>query len=223
MLLIYTFVFSQIFKAKWGDGTVASKGSFAVILFAGMVVYTFFADVINRSPVLILSNKNFVKKIIFPLEILSFVNVLTALFNTLISFCLLFIAVYWVLGSIPLSALYLPAVFLPLLFVSVGISWFLSALGVFVRDIGHAISLVMMVLMFLSPIFYPVSAIPEDFRSWIYLNPLTHIIEQVRDILIFDKGIDLKSLGISYFVSINVAALGLYFFNKLKKGFADVL
>lgn len=223
MLSIYTFVFSEIFKAKWGEGCIDSKGSFAVILFAGLIVYTFFAEVINKSPSLIINNQNFVKKIVFPLEILTIVSFMTTLFNMLISFCLLLISAYFIIGGIPLNAFLLPIIVMPLFFMSLGLSWILSAIGVYLRDIGHAVALIMMVLMFLSPIFYPVSAIPEDFRQWIYINPLTSIIESVRNIVIFDHVIDYESLIKSYIVSFHIAVFGLWFFNKLKKGFADVL
>lgn len=223
MLVVYTFVFSVVFKARWGTGVEESQTGFAIVLFVGMIVYGLFAEMVNRAPMLILSNVNYVKKVLFPLEILPVVSMSAALFHALISSCVLLAAILLINGCIAWTALLFPLVILPLLIATLGIAWFLASAGVFVRDVGQTIGIFTTVLMFVSPVFYPISALPEKFQIWLMLNPLTFVIEQSRAVMIFGKMPDWAGLGIYTAASLLMAWSGFWWFQKTRKGFADVL
>lgn len=223
MLLIYTFVFAVIFKARWGGSTSDSKAEFALILFAGMSVFAIFADSINQAPSLITNNSNYVKKVIFPLELLPIINIGTSLFHVLISFSVLVFGLIIINGHINWTIIYLPFILLPLIILTIGLSWFLASFGVFLPDIRQAIGIFTTVMMFLSPVFYPVSALPVRFQSMVFLNPLTFIIEQTRGVLIFGSSPDWSGLLIYSLIASAIAWLGFVWFQKTRKGFADVL
>ena len=222
MLAVFTFVFSVIFQARWGGGS-GSKTEFALVLFAGLLVFNLFAECINRAPGLILSNANYVKKVVFPLEILPFVGLLSALFHALISLGVWLIAYTFFFGIPHHTVLYLPLVLLPFCLFLMGLSWALASLGVFLRDVSQFIGVLTTALMFLSPIFYPVTAFPEDYRYILYINPLTPVVEQARDVLFWGKTPDFYLLGVYWLVTLGIAWLGFAWFQKTRKGFADVL
>lgn len=222
MLAVYTVVFSVIFKARWGAGS-DSKIEFALVLFAGLIVFSLFAECINRAPGLILGNPNYVKRVVFPLEILPWVTMGSALFHGAISLGVWMIA-YLVFFGIPhVTALYLPLILLPFVFFIMGLSWALASLGVFLRDVSQLIGIITTTLMFLSPIFYPVTALPEEYRSLLYANPLTPVIEQTRAVLFWGKAPDFAMLGMYLITTALIAWLGFAWFQKTRKGFADVL
>ena len=221
MLAVYTFVFSIVFQARWGQGS-NDKYEFALVLFAGLIVFNLFSECISRSTGLILGNVNYVKKVIFPLEILPWVTLGSALFHAGISLGVLVIFQLLV-ASVPWTILLLPVVILPLLLLIMGVSWWLASIGVFIRDVGQFVGMLLTVLMFMSPIFYPVSALPESVRGWLFLNPLTFIIEQARDVVIWGKLPDWGGLALYTLVAIMAAWAGLFWFQKTRKGFADVL
>jgi lipopolysaccharide transport system permease protein len=223
MLTVYTFVFSVVFKSRWGVGGNESKTQFAVVLFVGMIVHGLFAEVLNRAPSLILSNVNYVKKVVFPLEILPVVAMGAALFHSLISLGVLLVAFALFNGYLHWTAIFTPLVLLPLVILILGLAWMLASLGVFLRDVGQTIGLITMVMMFLSPVFYPVTALPEKFRPWLMANPLTFIIEQAREVLIWGHLPNWVGLGLYTSASILVAWTGYIWFQKTRKGFADVL
>ncbi|MFU8787394.1 MAG: ABC transporter permease [Methylobacter sp.] len=222
MLAVYTFVFGFVFKARWGQGDV-DKYEFALVLFAGLIVFNLFAECIGRAPGLILGNVNYVKKVIFPLEILPWVALGSALFHTCISLAVLLVFLALVGHGFFWTILWLPLVLLPFLLLIMGLSWLLASLGVFIRDMGQLVGMVITVLMFMSPIFYPLSALPESVGAYLFLNPITFVVEQVRNILLWGKQPDWSQLGIYSAVSIVIAWLGLFWFEKTRKGFADVL
>lgn len=223
MLVVYTFVFSVVFKTKWGGGGEESQAAFAIVLFVGMIVHGLFAEMVNRAPGLILANVNYVKKVVFPLEILPAVGLGAALFHTLISLGVLLVAILLINGGLVWTILFFPLVILPLLIVTLGAAWFLASLGVFVRDVGQITGIFTTVLMFLSPVFYPMSALPEKFQFLLMLNPLTFMIEQSRAVMIFGKLPDWTGLGIYTVASLAVVWAGYWWFQKTRKGFADVL
>ncbi|XOV53116.1 ABC transporter permease [Pantoea sp. App145] len=224
MLTVYTFVFSVVFKARWGTGTAGeSKTDFAVILFVGLIVHTLFAETLMRAPTLIIGNVNYVKKVVFPLETLSITSLAGVVFHSLISLLVLLIAFVIFNGFIHWTVVFIPLVFFPLIIVALGFSWFLSSLGVFIRDVGQTIAIITMILMFLSPIFYPVSALPKEFQAVIMLNPLTFIIEQARNVLIWGKIPDFQGLAIYSIGAIFLMWICFIWFQKTRKGFADVL
>ncbi len=222
MLLIYTFVFSVVFKARWGTQE-GSRIEFAVILFIGLMIYNVVSEVLVRSPSLIISNTNFVKKIIFPLEILPIVSLCTSLFHMAISF-IVWIISYIILFGLPhYTALYLPLIMIPVVFFTLGLSWFLSSLGVYIRDVGQIIGLFTTILLFISPIFYPANILPPEYQVILNMNPLTFIIEQARAVLMWGETPDFRNLMLMTTLSMIVAAFGLAWFQKTRGGFADVL
>lgn len=222
MLAVYTFFFSEVFKARWSTGN-ESKTEFALVLFAGLIVFNLFAECINRAPGLILSNPNYVKKVVFPLEILPFVGLLSTLYHMLISL-VVWLAAYMILFGIPHpTALYLPLIVLPLVLFIMGLSWALASLGAYLRDVGQFIGVVTTVLMFLSPVFFPATALPEAYRHLLYLNPLTPVIEQTRAVLYFGESPDFMMLVFYWLATFIIACLGFAWFQKTRKGFADVL
>jgi len=223
MLIVYTFVFSVIFKARWGVGGDESKTQFAVVLFVGMIVNGLLSDVLNRAPGLILSNVNYVKKVVFPLEILPVVSMGAALFHSLISLGVLLIAFVIFNGYLHWTTIFVPLVLLPLVILALGLSWILASLGVFLRDVAQTIGIVTMVMMFLAPVFYPVTSVPEKFRSWLLVNPLTFIIEQAREVLIWGHFPNWLGLGLYTLIAAAVAWAGYAWFQKTRKGFADVV
>ena len=223
MLTIYTFVFSVVFKARWGISGGESKSEFAVILFAGMIIHGLFAECVNRAPGLILSNVNYVKKVIFPLEILPWVALGSALFHSFVSIVVL-LGAYLILNAhIPWTAILFPLLILPLILVTMGFAWFLAAMGVFLRDVGQTTGILTTVMLFLSPVFYPLSNLPEVYRNLLLINPLTFIIQQAREVLIWGRLPDWFGLAVYCFASVVIAWSGFWWFQRSRKGFADVL
>ena len=223
MLVVYTFVFSVVFKARWGVGEDETKTQFAIVLFVGMIVHGLFAEVLNRAPSLILSNVNYVKKVVFPLDILPVVIMGAALFHSLISLLVLLAAFVLFNGYLHWTAIFIPLVLLPLVILTMGLAWMLASLGVFLRDVGQTIGLAMTVILFCSPVFYPITALPEKVRPWLMVNPLTFIIEQAREVLIWGGMPDWAGLGIYTLAATIVAWAGFAWFQKTRKGFANVL
>lgn len=223
MLVVYTFVFSVVFKARWGVGGEESKTQFAVVLFVGMIVHGLFAEVLNRAPGLILGNVNYVKKVIFPLEILPVVSMGVAIFHCIISLGVLLSAFVVFNGYLQWTVVFTPLVLLPLVIFTIGLAWILASLGVFLHDVGQTMGLITTVMMFLSPVFYPITALPEQFRPWLMANPLTFIIEQARETLIWGHLPNWAGLGIYTLAATAVAWTGYAWFQKTRKGFADVL
>jgi len=222
MLAVYTFVFSVVFKSRWKGGS-DSQTEFALVLFCGLIVFNLFAECITRAPGLILNNVNYVKKVVFPLEILPLVSLGSALFHALISLGVWMLAYLLLFGMPHATVLLLPLVTLPLLLLVMGLSWALASLGVFLRDVSQIIGIVVTVLMFLSPIFYSTSTLPPKFQMLLLLNPMTPVIEQARDVLFWGVVPDLSFLALYFLCSVLVACLGFAWFQKTRKGFADVL
>ena len=224
MLAVYTFVFSEIFKFRWsglgGDGT---RTQFALVLFAGMIVLGLFSEVVNRSPGLIVSYANFVKKVVFPLEVLPVVAMCASLFHTLISLGVLLSASALLAGHVHPTAALIPLVLLPFVILTLGFGWILASLGVFLRDVGHTVAILTTVLLFVSPVFYPLEAVPERFRPIVLANPLTFIIEQGREVLIWGRLPDFVGLGMYSLVAIAVAWAGYACFQRSRRAFADVI
>jgi len=223
LLVIYTFVFSVVFKARWGAGPVESKSEFAILLFVGMIVHALFAETLSRAPGLILDNVSYVKKIVFPLEILPAVAICAALFHALVSVFVLAVVFIVLNGYLQWTAIFLPLVLLPMIVLTLGIAWGLASLGVFLRDVAQPIGLIMTALLFASPVFYPLTALPEFIRPWLMLNPLTFVIEQARAVLIFGQLPNWTGMAIYSLVSVAIAWMGYAWFQKTRKGFANVL
>jgi lipopolysaccharide transport system permease protein len=229
MLAIYTFVFSEIFGAKWAGSALAdaqakhSKAEFAIILFAGLIVFQLFSECVGKAATAVVGNATYVKKLVFPLEILPIVHLLAATCHAVISVAILQVFQWVAFGTVPAIAWLLPLVLLPLALTILGISWLLASLGVFIRDIGQSIGILITGLMFISPIFFPISALPKDWQWLALVNPLAAPIEAARDVLVFDRLPDWGSLATSGALALAAALLGFAWFQKTRKGFADVL
>jgi lipopolysaccharide transport system permease protein len=222
MLAVYTFVFSVVFKARWGVGE-ESTADFAIVLFVGLIIHGLFAECLNRAPGLILANVNYVKKVVFPLEILPWVAASSALFHSAVSIVVLLAVLLVFQHALAWTIVFLPIVLVPLLFVTMGLAWFLSSIGVYVRDIGQTIGIFTMVLLFLSPVFYPADALPENYRLLLFLNPLTSVIGDARRVLIWGQAPDWAGLMLYAAASFGVAWLGFWWFQRTRRGFADVV
>lgn len=222
MLAVYTFVFSEIFNARWA-GVDTGKGGFAILLFVGMIVHGLFAECANRAPTLVMANSNYVKKVVFPLEILPVITLGSALFHSCISLLVLLVAQFLILGQLHWTMVLFPLVLVPLILATLGVCWLLASLGVYLRDVGHVITVLTTVLLFLSPVLYPVAALPEVYKPWLKLNPLTYIIEESRRVLLFGELPHWESLLVAVTVGAIIASMGYWFFQKTRKGFADVI
>lgn len=223
MLAVYTFVFSVVFNARWGTGEPTSRVQFALVLFVGVIVHGVISEGINKAPGLILGNASYVKRVIFPLEILPWVVVGSAVFHAAISLAILLLAQLLFDGGIPATALWLPLVLLPIVPMTMGLTWLLAATGVFIRDIAQLTGIITTVLMFMAPVFYPISALPEQYRKWLYLNPVTYIIEEARAVLFSGLPPDWTGLALYSAIALLVAGGGFWWFQMTRKGFADVV
>lgn len=224
MLIVYTFVFGMIFKARWNPNS-DSKTEFALVLFAGLLVFNLFSECITKAPTLILSNVNYVKKVIFPLEILPLVTLNSALFHGAISLVVWLIGYTAFFGLPHLTIFYLPLIVLPFCLMVLGFSWMLASLGVYLRDIGQLIGIAVTAMMFLSPIFYPIDSLPDKYRFLLMMNPLTIPVEKFRDFLFWgiSPDVNLKLIIIYWLAALVVVSFGFFWFQKTRKGFADVL
>ena len=223
MLVVFTFVFGSVFKVRWGPATDLPKSELALLLFSGLVVFNVFAESVLQAPTAISRNASYVKKIVFPLELLPLVSVATALFHGAVSLLVLLVGQLIVMGGIPPTALLLPVVILPMLLSTIGLCWLLAALGVYIRDVGQTVGLLVTAMMFLSPIFYPMSALSGMARDIILLNPMARPIEDVRSVLMLGSAPDWAGFLVSLGVGLVIAWVGLIAFEKTRRGFADVI
>ncbi len=221
MLAVYALVFGGVFNTRWGNG--GEMKDFVMMLYCGLIVHAVFSETLTRSPSSILSNPGYVKKIVFPLELLPFSQLASALFNTLISLFLLCIFQVVQHHAIPLTAIIVPVVLLPLLIMTAGLAWSLAAIGVFFRDVGQIIGVAMSILMFLSPVFYPASSAPKILQKLVYISPLTFPIEALRAVMILGTQPDWFNWSVHLLVAIVVSIAGLWIFQKTRPAFADVL
>lgn len=221
MLLVYTFVFTQVFAAKW---TIQGREpSFAIALFVGLVYFGFLAESLSRSPGLLLQSTSYITKMKFPLEILPLVAVLSSAVSGLIGLGVVTLGAVYVDGSRHLEAVYMVPLLVPLVFTAMGLSYAISALGIYFRDVGVVLGPLITMLMFLSPVFYSLSATPEAWRDFVAWSPLTYSIEAARFAALAGEGPTLTGYLINLVLSIFTFVLGLAFFQKLRGGFADVL
>lgn len=222
MLAIYVFVFSVVFQARWA-GSSGSRIEFALVLYAGLLIFSLFAECVGRAPGLVVSNVNYVKKIVFPLEILPWVSIIGALFHFLVSLIVWLLFHLICFGLPKVTTFLLPLILLPMLLWLAGVSWFLASMAVYLRDTAQVIGVLVPAVMFMSPIFYPLSALPADYVGLFKLNPLSFPIEMVRDALIWGRAPDWNAWMIYTTFSALAMVLGFLWFDKTRKGFADVL
>ncbi|HKU17748.1 MAG TPA: ABC transporter permease [Candidatus Saccharimonadales bacterium] len=222
MLGVYSFAFGFVMKSKWPPVN-GHNAHFSVILFVALIVHGFFAECLSRSPQLITSQPNFVKRVIFPLEILPWSMLLSALFHmamNVLAFLLLRLAVE---GVLTWTIIYLPLVVLPLMLLTLGVSWLLAALGVYLRDIGQIMGVLTTALLFMSSAVIPLSAVPEAYRILFRLNPLTFIIDQARQVSLWGGEPDWLGLFLYGLGGLAMTYIGYMWFNATRKGFGDVL
>ncbi len=222
MLTIYTFVFGVVFKSRWRPAS-SDHMEFAVVMFAGVLLHGLISECITRAPGLIVGNVNFVKKVVFPLEALAWVSVGTALFHTLIAMVIFVGAIVVWQGHVLPSVLLVPIIMIPFALITVGLVWLISSLGVYLRDIGQLMGIASSLLMFLAPVFYPLHSVPKALSDYLYLNPITFIVEQVRNAAVWGQPVDWVGWGIYCVVAYLVAWFGLVWFQRMRGGFADVL
>lgn len=218
---VFTFVFGIVFEARWGT-SVGPHAPFALNLFAGLIVYWLFAETLGRAPGLVVGHASLVKRVLFPVETLPWAATLAAAFHTLVALAVWFAGHLVFVGPPPWIALLAPVALLPTALVALGLSYVVAGVGVYARDIGQLVTVALTVLLFLSPIFYPLEAVPEAFRSVFYLNPLTAAVEEVRAVLIGGAAPGWPT-AIGLVVGWIVAAAGHLLFRRLRRGFADVL
>lgn len=222
MLSIYTFVFGYMLKSRW-PGQGDNKLLFAITLFAGLIVNTLFAETVVRCTTVISENANYVRKVVFPLETLPLVVLGSALFHAAVSVGILVVANALVGTGLHWTMLLLPLVFGPIIIVTAGVAWALASLGVYLRDASQVMGFITAFMMFLSPIFYPITSFPERLRPLLFLNPLTLPVLQVRQVAIDGVMPSLQAMVYAYLIAVVVAALGLWFFERTRRGFADVV
>jgi lipopolysaccharide transport system permease protein len=222
-LLVYTFVFSVILKAPWKETGSEGFTGRALIIFSGMVVFNVFSECMTHAPKLIIGHPNYVKKVVFPLEILPVSALGAALINSSFGLVIVLVGLLLSSGSLHWTLIYLPLVYLPLVALTLGLSWLLASLGVFIRDIGNFIGTAVQLLFFLTPIVYPISAVPQFMQPVLQLNPLTVVVEEFRRVALWGTAPDWPWLGGATLLSLLVMVGGYMGFMRSKQAFADVL
>jgi lipopolysaccharide transport system permease protein len=223
MLATYTVVFGYIFENKLGNRPNESKLDFALALFCGLILFDFLAECVSRAPTLVLTNTNYVTKVVFPLEILPVMTVGAALTQLVISFMPLLIGLLFAHGSIPATVLFLPIILLPLIALCLGISWFLASLGVFIRDINSIVPVFLVIVMYASAIFYSISHVPPNLLPIVLYNPLATVIDQARDAVLWGVPPAWDRYGFVLLTGFLTMTFGYAFFMRTKSAFADVM
>jgi lipopolysaccharide transport system permease protein len=221
MLGVYTFVFGAIYGSRWGASSDLSD--FVPMLYCGLIVHSIFAETVGRAPSIIVNNPNYVKKVIFPLELLPLGSLATSLFNAGVSFLLMLILVLVLKGGLHWTLVTAPLVVLPLVLYAIGFAWLIAALGVFFRDIEQIIGVLMSMLLFLSPVFYSVSSAPQLARALLNFNPLTYPIEEIRSVVLLGLMPQWQQWMLQMLIGLMVAWFGLWVFERVRPAFADVV
>ena len=223
-LVIYTFVFGSILKLRYDVSTTGSQTEYALALFAGLIVYTVFQSVAGAAPTMVLQNPSYVKRVVFPLEALPVVHLLAALAQFGINLAVLLVGCWLVFGKLSIGLLWTPLILLPLAMLSLGVAWFLASFCVYARDLTQLVPVALSLLMLLTPIFYPLSSVPKEFRDvYQFSNPLAVLVENARNVLLYGKQPEPIPLLLVTLASWVVMQLGFAWFMKTKRGFADVL
>jgi len=223
MLLVYTFVFGMVMRVKWGIEGQDNLG-FGLILFAGLLLHGLLAEVLVGAVGLITGNTQYVKKVVFPLPLLTMVSVVNGLFHLCLGTLILLLMLVVTGGQLHWTILLAPIVVAPFILFLIGASYFVSVLGVYVRDLSQFIGVLVTVMLFLGPIVYPFERVPESIQFYVlWFNPLTIVVEQFRAVLLFGTQPDWLLLGQYSVWALLMFFLGVWFFNKTKEGFADVI
>lgn len=224
MMSLYSFVFGVIFNGRYGIGPDETALDYALGVFLSLTIFQLIAEVMGVSTTIILGNTNIVKRVVFPLEILPVAQVGASIYHFLISISLVFVAILVFGRELSWYALWLPVLVLPVILFSMGLGWFFSAIGVYVRDIGQLMQFLTLALMYSSAIFYPIDkVIVAGFYPILKFNPLAHIVEEARRIVLWHQPLHFEPMLYVYLSSMTVFIVGYAVFMRLKKGFADVL
>jgi len=221
--IVFTFVFSAVFQARWQPEVETGSFDFALILLTGVAIHSAFAEMLSRAPNLIIGNSSYVTKVIFPIEILPVVILMVALLNMFLALGIVILGNFFLNGQLPFTIVFFPIILIPYVFFLLALNLFFATIGVFFRDISQFVALVITLSMFLTPIFYPVSAVPPAFQTAMFLNPLTFIVEQAREVLLFGRVPNFLGLAIYALASLVALAASYWIFQRLRKGFADVV
>lgn len=223
MMGLYATVLGAIFGGRYGVRAEETGLDYALGIFLSLTVFQLLGETLAQSPSIVVSQANLVKKVIFPLELLPVSTFGTTFFYFLINLCLALLAVAFVGPGLQPTAVLLPIVLLPLFMICLGVAWWLSALGVFLRDIAQATGFVSQALLYASAVFYSTERIPEAIWTWVRFNPLTHLVSGSRDILLWSRPPDWWGVGYAYVCGVMLLVSGLLVFAKCKRAFADVL
>ena len=223
MMGLYVVVFGYIFGGSFGVLPNETRVDYALGIFFGLTLFQFVAEVMGLAPLIIVSNPNFVKKVVFPLQVLPASNVGAALFHLLIGLGLALLSLVICGRTVHANLLWLPIIIAPLFLLSLGIAWFLSALGVFLRDIGQVMQFLTMALMYSSAVFFPASRIAPGIWVFLRFNPILLAIELARDTALWAQPINYHHLLYLYGAGFVCCSLGYLAFCRMKPAFADVL
>ncbi|WP_336762297.1 ABC transporter permease [Paenibacillus sp. USHLN196] len=224
MLAVYTFIFVAVFKLKWGAlETNNSRMLYTMMIFAGLIPFQIFSESVNRSVSILNQSANYIKKVVIPVEILPFSIVLSTVFNSFFSVCLLTLGKVFFLDTPNWTLVLIPLLIIPITFFSLGISLLVSAFGIYLKDLVYVVGLVVNILFYMSPIFYSTDNLPENFKFFVLFNPIAPIIEQFRDVFVNGQMFSLYEYFISVFWAFVFFIIGLIIFRYLRRGFADVI
>jgi homopolymeric O-antigen transport system permease protein len=223
MLALFTFVFGGIFHGRFTHNASETPAQFALAMFIGLSLFNCFSQSVNSGPGLVLANTPYVKTLNFPLQVLSVAAVLQMVINMAIALALCLAIFYWMNGFLYWSAVGLIPFCLCVALFSVGCSWLLAALGVFIRDLPSIVGPITTVLMFLSSVFFSIESVPPRVRWFVELNPLALIIDQSRGCVMYGKWPDFRVLAVIFALSLLIAMLGYAAFMRMKPAFSDVV
>jgi lipopolysaccharide transport system permease protein len=223
MLGLYLFIFGVIFGGRFGILPNEDFFDYALALFLGLSFFNVIAEAITTSPLLIISQPNFVKKVVFPLEIIPLTKIAASLYYSFLSVALCILLAPFTHGGLHASAFALPLLMLPLAMIALGISWALSAIGVFIRDINHLTGFIATATMYASAIVYSPTKVPMKIWSILKLNPLLLVIDQARHIILWNSTLDYFSLIYIYVISLIILIGGYIIFKYLRPYFAELI
>lgn len=225
-LAIYTFVFGFVFEGRFTTDPAESNLDYALAVFVGLILFNFLGEVLGQSPNAIVTQPNFVKKVVFPLEILPAASVGAAAFSAVMSLMLALVGIFVIGDGLDWHALYVFVIVPPVILIAFGCAWFFSAFGVFIRDIASAMPFLIQILVYVSAVFYPLrllDKLPEWGRNVVLANPLLHAVENLRRALLWHQPVDTVSLLYLWVSGILICGIGYFAFHKLRPAFADVI
>ncbi len=221
-LALYTFVFALVLKVRW-PGQEEATSRYALVLFAGLMLFNLLSEILNRAPALLMAHSNYVKRVVFPLELLPVASAIGVLSHVLVQLLVWLVALCAATGSMHWNMLWAPLLMLPLFVLALGLSWMLAGVSVFLRDLVQLVPIASAALVFLAPVFYPLDAVPVNVRGWIEANPLTFVVEQFRAVVIAGEAPQVVPWLLYAAISSCAGWLGYVAFQRLRPRLADEL